>query len=159
MEERSQAYFLFRSDVGRIDAPTWWRGTLLLIGIFAVLTIGWHLIEPYADHDLNTTPLFTVGIFLANLYRLLYGFALFLILISHYNLSAKRWRDIGRPAALAGLLPLLACVAGALHWLEPRVDPALPHAIPITADVALLAVFVWNVVELGGLNLRPAKRR
>jgi hypothetical protein len=30
----------------------------------------------------------------------------------------------------------------------------MPHAIPIAADVVLIATFVWNVVELGGLNLR-----
>jgi uncharacterized membrane protein YhaH (DUF805 family) len=153
-EPRSRIYFLFRTDAGRIDAPTWWRSTLLLVGIFVVLTIGWHLIQPYGDHDLDTTLLFTIGIFAANLYRLLYGFAVIMILICYYNLSAKRWRDIGRPAALAGLLPLLACIAGALHWIEPRVDPDMPHAIPIAADITLAAVFVWNVIELGGLNLR-----
>lgn len=149
---RSRIYFLFRSDAGQIDAATWRRGTLLLVGIFAVLTIGWHLIQPYADHDLNTTLLFTIAILFANLYRLLYGFALIMILISYYNLSAKRWRDIGKPAALAGLLPLLASIAGALHWLEPRVAPDMPHLIPVTADIALAAIFIWNVVELGGFR-------
>jgi uncharacterized membrane protein YhaH (DUF805 family) len=156
-EPRSRIYFLFRSDAGRIDAATWWRGTLLLVGIFAVLTFGWHLIEPYADHGLNATLLFTVGILFANLYRLVYGFALILILISYYNLSAKRWRDIGRPAALAGLLPLFAWIAGAVHWLEPRLNPEMPHAIPIAANIVLVAILIWNVVELGGLHLQPAK--
>ncbi len=154
---RSQTYFLYRSDAGRIDAPTWWRGTLLLVGIFAVLTVIWHLVEPYADHDLNTTLLFSIAILFGNVYRLVYGFALIMILISHYNLSAKRWRDIGRPASFAGILPLLACIAGALHWLEPRVAPALPHAIPVAADLALVIVFVWNVVELGGMSWQPRK--
>jgi uncharacterized membrane protein YhaH (DUF805 family) len=114
-EPRSRAYFLFRADAGKIDAATWWPSTLLLVGIFAVLTIAWHLLQPYADHDLNTTPIMAIGILIANIYRLLYGFAVILILISHYNLSAKRWRDIGRPAALAGLLPVLACIAGRMH--------------------------------------------
>lgn len=158
-EPPSRIYFLFRSDVGRIDAATWWRGTLVLLGIFAVLTIAWHVIEPYADHGLDTNPLFTIAIILANLYRLLYGFALIMILVSHYNLSAKRWRDIGLPAALAGLLLVLACVAGALHWLEPRVAPAMPHAIPIVADVALVAVLIWNIVELGGLREHRREKR
>lgn len=153
-ESRSRMYFLFRSEAGRIDAATWWRGTFLLLGIFAVLTIAWHLIEPYADRDLSATPFFSIWILFANVYRVLYGFALILILISYYNLSAKRWRDIGRPAALAGVLPFLACIAGALHWLEPRVAPAMPHAIPIAADLVLIAVFVWNIVELSGFR-RP----
>jgi len=156
--QQSRAYFLFRSDAGRIDAPTWWRWMLLLLGIFAVLTITWHLIEPYADRGLSTTPFFTPGIFLANLYRVLYGFALIILLISYYNLSAKRWRDIGRPAGLAGLLPILASICGALHWLEPRVDQALPHVLVVLANVILVLVFIWNVIELGGLHPRATRR-
>jgi uncharacterized membrane protein YhaH (DUF805 family) len=77
-----------------------------------------------------------------------------LIVISHYNLSAKRWRDIGRPAAFAGLLPLAACICAALHWLEPRVDQAMPRTVTIAADIVLAAIFVWNIVELGGLRRR-----
>ncbi len=154
----SRTYFLFRSDSGRIDAATWWRGTLLLAGILIGLGIGWVFVEPYADHDLNTTPLMTAAILAANLYRLLFGFSIILILVSHYNLSAKRWRDIGRPAALAGLLPFLACLCAAAHWLEPRLDHALPHAATLAADLVLILIFVWNVVELGGLRLRPPQR-
>ena len=153
-----RAYFLFRSDAGRIDAATWWRSTLLLAGIFIALSIGWVLVQPYADHDLNTTPLMTAAILAANLYRLLFGFGIILILISHYNLSAKRWRDIGRPTALAGLLPFVACICAALHWLEPRLDQALPHAATVAADLVLFVTFVWNVVELGGFRSpRPEK--
>ncbi len=154
----SRSYFLFRSDAGRIDAATWWRGTLLLAGIFVTLSIGWVLVQPYADHDLNTTPLMTAGILTANLYRLLFGFSIILILISHYNLSAKRWRDFGQPAALAGLLPFVACICAALHWLEPRLDRAMPHAAVLAADLLLFVTFVWNVVELGGFRSpRPEK--
>jgi uncharacterized membrane protein YhaH (DUF805 family) len=150
--QRSQVFFLFRSDAGRIDAPIWWNGTLMLAGIFAAFAIVWVFVEPYADHNLDTTPLMTAGIIAANLYRLLFGFAILLIVISHYNLSAKRWRDIGRPAAFAGLLPLAACICAALHWLEPRVDQAMPRAVTIAADIVLAAIFVWNIVELGGLR-------
>jgi uncharacterized membrane protein YhaH (DUF805 family) len=150
--DRSRAYFLFRSDAGQIDAATWWRGTLLLAGIFAASVIGWVFLEPYADHDLDTTFWMTAGILAANLYRLLFGLAILLILISYYNLSAKRWRDIGWPPALAGLLPFIACICAAVHWLEPRIEPSLPHAVTLAADAALAATFVWNVVELGGLR-------
>ncbi len=154
MTEHSRVFFLFRSDAGEIDAATWRQWTLLLAGIFAALAIGWIFLEPYADHDLTSGLWMTAGILAANLYRLLFGLAILLILISHYNLSAKRWRDIGRPPALAGLLPLVAALCAAVHWLEPRVSPALPHAVTLAADAALAAVVVWNVVELGGLRRR-----
>lgn len=148
---QSRAYFLFRSDEGQIDAATWWRGMVFLVAIYVAFTVLWHFIEPYADHDLNTTALFTLGIFAANVYRILYGFAIILILICYYNLSAKRWRDLGQPAALAGFLPVLAAVCGALHWLEPRTDRAIPHAVALVADGILVVVFIWNVIELGDL--------
>jgi uncharacterized membrane protein YhaH (DUF805 family) len=150
--ERSRAYFLFRSDAGRIDAATWWRWTLLLASLLAALAIGWVLVQPYADHNLNASPWMTAAVLVTNLYRLLFGFAILLILISHYNLSAKRWRDIGWSPALAGLLPFMACICAAVHWLEPRVSPTLPHIATLAADAALAAVLVWNIIELGGLR-------
>lgn len=156
--EKSRWSFLFRGDAGRIDAGTWWRNAALLGAVFAVLTLGWILIAPYAEHDLKTEPLFTFSILAANLYRIFYGFASILLLISYYNLSAKRWRDIGRPAALAGLLPFLACVAGALQWLEPRVGGEIPHFVIVIADILLFLTLVWNVIELGGL-LVAARRQ
>lgn len=147
--------FLFRSDEGRIDAPTWWRNVALLAGIFAVLTIVWILVEPYVHHDLATEPLFTVPILLANLYRLVYGFGSLLLLVCYYNLSAKRWRDIGRPPALAGIVPFLVCFAAALHWLEPRVGGEIPHFLVVLTDILFFASLIWTVVELGGvLKLR-----
>ena len=149
--QTSRWSFLFRADEGRIDASTWWRNTLLLVGIFVVLTLGWILVEPYAEHDLAKEPLFTVPLLAANLYRIFYGFAGIVLLICYYNLCAKRWRDIGRPAAFAAILPFLACITAALHWLEPRVGGEIPHFAIIIADVLLLLIFIWNVIELGGL--------
>jgi uncharacterized membrane protein YhaH (DUF805 family) len=149
--QQSRWSFLFRTDEGRIDARTWWRNIGLLVGIFAVLTIAWILIEPYAQHDLATEPFFAITVLAANLYRIIYGFACILLLVCYYNLSAKRWRDIGSPPALAGLLPFLACLTGALHWIEPRVGGEIPHFVIVIADILLFLILAWNVVELGGL--------
>ena len=149
--QTSQWSFLFRTDEGRIDAGTWWRNTALLVAIFAALTLGWFLVQPYAEHDLAREPLFTFPILAANLYRIFYGFAGIVLLICYYNLSAKRWRDIGRAGALAGILPFLACVTAALHWLEPRVGGEIPHFVIIIADVLLFLTLLWNVIYLGGL--------
>ncbi|MGO9134918.1 MAG: hypothetical protein ACLP8A_12865 [Methylovirgula sp.] len=153
-EETSRWSFLFRSDEGRIDAATWWRYTALLAGIFALLTLVWIFVEPFAAHDLAKEPLFTLPILAANIYRLIYGFGSVLLLVSFYNLSAKRWRDIGRSSGLAGLLPFIVCLAAALHWLEPRVGGDIPHFVVVIADILLFATLVWNVIELGGFVRR-----
>ncbi|QXX75240.1 hypothetical protein [Methylovirgula sp. HY1] len=149
--QTSRWSFLFRADEGRIDAGTWWRNTGVLFAIFAVLTLVWLLVEPYAKHDLATEPLFTFPILAANLYRIFYGFASVVLLICYYNLSAKRWRDLGHPAALAGILPFFACVTAALHWLEPRVGGEIPHFVVIIADILLFLTLLWNVIDLGSL--------
>jgi uncharacterized membrane protein YhaH (DUF805 family) len=155
--ETSRWSFLFRTDEGRIDAPTWRRNAALLVAIFAVLTVIWIFVEPFAAHDLAREPLFSLSVLAANLYRLVYGIAGILLLISYYNLSAKRWRDIGLPAALAGLLPFLVCVVAALHWLATRLVGEIPHFAVVIADIIVFVTLIWNVLELGGLIL-PHRR-
>ena len=146
--------FLYRSDEGEIDVATWWRGALILAGIFVVLTLGWIVIEPYADKSLATTVIGTIVVLTANLYRLAYGFISLMLLICLYNLSAKRWRNLGRPSSFAGILPVALAVDAALHWLEPRVGGDLPHALVVVADIIVISVFVWTLIELGGIRAR-----
>jgi uncharacterized membrane protein YhaH (DUF805 family) len=155
---KSRWSFLFRSDEGQIDAATWWRNAALLVAIFAVLALGWILVAPFAEHDLAREPLFTFSSLAANLYRIFYGFTTILLLICYYNLSAKRWRDIGRPPALAGLLPFFACIAAALHWLEPRTGGEIPHVVVVLADILLVLILIWTVIELGGV-IAAARRQ
>jgi uncharacterized membrane protein YhaH (DUF805 family) len=152
--QRSNWFFLFRTDEGRIDAPSWRRNAALLVAIFAILTLIWIFVEPYARHDLAREPLFSFSILVANLYRLIYGIAGILLLVSYYNLSAKRWRDIGLPSVLAGLLPFLACVAAALHWLESRLAGDVPHFVVVVADLVVVATLIWTILELGGFLRR-----
>lgn len=149
LSAKDGARFLFRTDQGRIDARTWRRGTALLLAILAVLTGIWIPLEPLTHRDLATTPFFAWGTFAAFAYLVLYAFAVLLIAICHYNLSAKRWRDRGWPGALAGLLPLFALFSGAAHWLQPRVAEDISYWYVVGVDALLIAVIVWNVVELG----------
>ncbi len=117
-----------------------------------MLTLGWILIEPFADKSLATTIIGTIVVLTGNLYRLAYGFICVLLLISLYNLSAKRWRNLGRPSSFAGILPLAAAVTAALYWLEPRVDGDLPHYWIVAADIVLAGIFLWSVIELGDIR-------
>ena len=143
--------FGFRTDQGRIDARTWRQGTAFLIVPLAGLTLIWFLLAPFTHRDLASTPFLAWGTIAAFLYLLFYAFAILLIAICHYNLSIKRWRARGWPfpGALAGLLPLSALSSGAAHWLQPRVAGVMPYWYVIILDVALVAIIVWNVVELG----------
>lgn len=151
---KGRGRFLFRTDQGRIDAPTWRRWTAILFAILAILTVIWLPLEPLTHRDIATTPFFAWGTFAAFVYLVAYAFAVLLIAISHYNLSAKRWRDRGWPGALAGLLPFFALLSGAAHWLQPRVADMVSYWYVAGIDVLLVAVIVWNMVELGALASR-----
>jgi len=143
--------FGFRTDQGRIDAKTWWQGTLFLSGLLVLLTLIWIVLAPYTRHDLATTPFLALATVAAFAYLIFYAFAVLLIAICHYNLSTKRWRDRGwmYPGALAGLLPLAALSSGALHWLQPRVPDTLSYGYVLILDAALAAIALWNLLELG----------
>lgn len=147
--------FGFRTDQGRIDAGTWWQGTAFLGVPLFVLTLIWFILAPFTRHDLASTPFLDWRTIAAFVYLLFYAFAVLLIAICYYNLSAKRWRDRGWPfpGALAGLLPLAALVSGAAQWLQPRVAEVISHWYVAGADAALALILAWNLVELG---LRPS---
>jgi uncharacterized membrane protein YhaH (DUF805 family) len=143
------AGFGFRTDQGRIEAKTWWQGSALLCALLAVLTLIWFLLEPFTHRDLASTPFLAWPTLAAFVYLLFYAFAVLLIAVCYYNLSAKRWRDRGWPGALAGLLPLFALISGAANWLQPRVAEVLPYGYVALSDAVLAAIIAWNVVELG----------
>ena len=157
-ESASGFAFLFRGDQGVISRAQWWRGTAGLSAVLAVLSGIWMVIGRYAYEAQGAAAraeLFDPNIFAAYAYLIFYGFCVMLIAISHYNLSAKRWRARGRASGLAGLLPLLALLSGAAHWLYPRVSEDMPYWTVGLTDVLLVAVIVWNVVDLGLLGRDP----
>lgn len=147
---RERIAFLYRADQGRIDRATWLRGAAWLVGALVPLTLAWRALSPYAEHDLAKSPLFVPMTVVAYAYALVYALGVLLIAISWVNLSAKRFRDRGRPAplALAGLLPLTALLAGAAHFLQPRVAEAMPYWYVGVCDAALVGVIAWTLYEL-----------
>jgi uncharacterized membrane protein YhaH (DUF805 family) len=143
--------FLYRTEEGRIDRATWLRGAGALAAILLPFVLLWFPLAPYTAHDLATDPFFVPMTAVAYAYVLLYTFVILLVSVCYVNLSAKRFRDLGRPApvAFAGLLPLMALIAGATHWLQSRVAEVMPRFWVWGVDALLVAVIAWSVYELG----------
>ncbi len=153
---RQRFFFLFRSDRGRVDRATWLRNTVPLALLAGVGTLGWVWLSPYAHHDLATTQFLAPLTIVAYVYLLIYAFAVILLAVCEYNLSAKRFRDRGRPAALAGILPASLLLGSAVIWFIPLSFGSIPDWVGPVVLSLLVAVALWNVVELGVLKNRGA---
>lgn len=152
--DRERIRFLYRTEQGRIDRVTWLKGAGALAAIVAPFFLVWLALAPYTDHDLARDPFFMPMTAAAYAFVILYSFVILLVAVSYVNLSAKRFRDIGRaaPVALAGLAPLIALIDGATHWLQPRVAEVMPRLWVWGADAVLVAAIAWTIYELGFKN-------
>lgn len=150
LPSRERIAFLYRTDEGRIDRATWRSGALGLAAVLVPATLIWLLLEPYTYHDLATRPLWVPEIAAAYAYLIFYAFVVILVVASFVNLSAKRFRALGRPAplALAGLVPLVALFAGAAHFFQPRLADVVPRWSVYPFDLALIGVAAWALYEL-----------
>jgi uncharacterized membrane protein YhaH (DUF805 family) len=147
-EVQGRFRFLYRQTEGVIDRATWTRASLGPLGIaFALTLIAW-LVAPNQPRDLGSQAFFSLGLVLAHAYLILYAFSLFLCAVAEYFVSAKRFRDRGRPAELAGLAPFALLLDAAAHWYQPRSEGSMPEWATTAFDVAALAVIAWTVVEL-----------
>jgi uncharacterized membrane protein YhaH (DUF805 family) len=148
---RERLVFLYRTEAGRIDRASWRAGVAGLAAPLVVLTlIMWGLL-PYTAHDLATSPLFVWQTVVAYVYLCLYALAMLVVAASFVNLSAKRFRALGRPApgGLATLLPLAALLAGSAHFLQPHVADAMPRWQVSMFDLLLAVIALWTAYELG----------
>ncbi len=143
--------FLYRTDQGRIDRATWRRGAGALVAVLLPLTLIWFALAPYSVHDLAMTPFFAPMTIVAYAYVIFYAFAVMLIVVSFINLSAKRCRDRGLtpPLGLASLAPLLALLAGAAHFLQPRVAEVMSRWYVWGVDAVFVGAALWTIYELG----------
>ncbi len=109
------------------------------------------LLAPYTEHDLAKSPLFVPMTALAYAYLMFFAFVAMLVAISFVNLSAKRFRDTGLPAPLGlASLPLFAAsLAGAAHWLQPRIADVMPRWQVYPFDAAAIIVAGWTLYQLG----------
>jgi uncharacterized membrane protein YhaH (DUF805 family) len=147
--DRATIHFLFQTYEGMIDRRTWRSGTLVLAAILIPLTLIWIVIAPATHRDLSTPELLDARALGAFIYLAIFAFAVILIAVSWTNLSAKRFRDLGRPAVFATALPFAALLGGAAHWFQPRASDILPEWALIFVDVAIIAVALWSFYELG----------
>jgi len=148
-EGQDRFRFLYRQTDGVIDRATWARASLGPLGIGLVLTVIAWLVAPNQPRDLGTQAFFTLGLVLSHAYLIVYGFALFVCAVAEYFVSAKRFRDRGRPAELAGLAPFALLLAGAANWFQPRSEGAMPEWATAIFDVVALVIIVWTLAELG----------
>jgi uncharacterized membrane protein YhaH (DUF805 family) len=154
---RATIHFLFQNYEGRIGRRVWRAGTLVLAAILIPLTLIWIIVAPATHRDLSRPEFLDAEALGAFIYLAFFAFAVILIAVSWTNLSAKRFRAVGRPAALAAALPFAAFVAGAAHWFQPRAADIFPDWALILVDIAAVAVAFWSIYQLGLAN--PAVRR
>lgn len=131
--------FLFRQDRGTIDASTW-RSTAAMLAVLFVLAAA----AEWVANGFGTA----IGIGVTAIFILV----AMLIAACWYFLSAKRFRDRGRPPVLALVLPVVLLLVGALHFLQPRGGGYYPLWFATLGDIVLTGVVVWTIVELGFLE-------
>jgi len=147
-EGQQNFHFLYRQTEGIIDRATWVRASLGPVGIAFVLTMIAWLVAPNQPRDLGSQSFFSFGLVLAHAYLIFYGFALILCAVAEYFVSAKRFRDRGMPAELAGLAPFALLLTAAAHWFQPRSEGSMPEWATTAFDIAALAILLWTVAEL-----------
>lgn len=141
--------FLYRQTEGVIDRATWARASLPPVAIALALTaIAW-LIAPDKPRDLASEAFIDPRVIATHIYFLAYAFALLLCTVAEYFVSAKRFADRGKPAALAGLAPFALLLAGAANWYQPRSEGWMPAELTYVFDLVAIGVVAWNVIELG----------
>ena len=139
-------HFLFREDRGAIDRPTWAAAAAGLAALWILLVLGeMSLNRAGAPARVGVVAIFVI--------------ASVLLAVCYYFVSAKRLRDLGRPPALALLLPAVGFIDAVLRAIQPAEGGTAGRWIVLAADLALAAVAIWNIVELGFMPGRAPLER
>jgi uncharacterized membrane protein YhaH (DUF805 family) len=147
----SRLNFLYRGSEGTIDRREWALASLPLVAILIVFTLIWIAIMPREARD-PSKGLVDVGVAMRYMYLVVYAFVVLVCAVAQYFVSAKRFADLGKPPALAGVAPFAVFIAAASNWYEPRSEGLNPHWLSLLFDVLALAAVAWNIVELGFLK-------
>ena len=144
--------FLYRTEEGVISRALWWSGLAPLVSIMTIPSAIWIMLSPYANRGLDERAFLDPMTAAAYIFLMFFAFVTMLATVCYVMLSMKRLRARGRPPGLAGLPPLAALLAGAVHWLEPQMSGAVPMWGVYAADGVLLASIVWAIVDMGVLS-------
>ena len=147
--------FLYRRSEGTIGRRDWALASLPPTIVFIVLTLIWLAIMPRETRDLSKG-LIDLGVAARYLYLIVYAFVVLLCAVAQYFVSAKRFADLGKPAALAGVAPFIVFFVAAANWYEPKSEGWAPHWLTLILDVVAIAAVAWNIVELGFVKGRSS---
>jgi hypothetical protein len=148
--------FLYRQAEGKIGPGLWFRASAPPVAITMVMTLLAWAVAP-GPRDLGSQPFFSFSIVAVHAYFIVYSFALIVLAVAQYFVSAKRFNDLGMAPGWAGLAPFSLLVAGAATWFQPRSEGAMPGWAIYPFYVFAIAVVVWNIAKLGFARV-PQKR-
>ena len=148
LPSKERLNFLYRRSDGAIGRREWALASLPPTLILIVLTLIWLLIMPREARDLSQG-LIDLGVAARYLYLIVYAFIVLLCAIAQYFVSAKRFADLDKPPALAGVAPFAVFLAAAANWYEPRSEGWAPHWVALVLDVVAVGAVAWNIAELG----------
>ena len=147
--------FLYRRADGAIGRGEWALASLGPTIVLVALTLIWFAIMPRQERDLSRG-LIDLGVAARYLYLIVYAFVVLVCAVAQYFVSAKRFVDLDKPPALAGVAPFALFLAAAANWYEPRSEGLAPHWVILALDAIAIAAVIWNIVELGFVNGRGA---
>jgi uncharacterized membrane protein YhaH (DUF805 family) len=149
----SDLTFLYRRKEGAIGRRDWILASIPPNLIVVALTLVWMVIMPRTARD-PSQGLVDLGVAARYLYLILYAFVVLICAVAQYFVSAKRFADLGKPAALAGVAPFAIFFAAAAHWYAPRSEGWAPFWLVILFDLVAIGAVVWNITELGFMARR-----
>ena len=124
---------LFTSTQARINRAKWWVGMIVLAIANFVLT--WVLI-------LMLGPAAAIALLVLQL----------ILFYPAYAVGAKRFQDRGRPGTLALILPGVSLLSQLVTTLGLSGDPMAPGALAYVFMIAVFAVAIWYLIDLGILK-------
>ncbi len=147
---KARLNFLYRQSEGAIGRREWALASLPPTFILIALTLIWLVIMPREPRDLSRgESLFDLGVAARYLYLIVYAFIVLLCAVAQYFVSAKRFADLGKPPALAGIAPFAVFLAAAANWYEPRSEGWAPHWTTLALDAVAAGAVAWTIAELG----------